>query len=276
MFFLTCSWVNEPCYMDVSDTIYQEIDLIIQKVDAYKKEPIFSNEKELRANLTAPDELNNDYLLKTFSHLIAYSQNANSALVEKVLSNGSFDKAFNGFIVDEVVKLNPCDIVDEHWMSIKSIRQQAKLFHIVSLARIIQQMGGLSEVIMNNSIPRRVKTSEDIDAFWKGFRDLHKRFQAEKIPFFQSTTSLLHFLMEIGYDCVKPDVVVMKVAKQLQIINDVDGVKNLRKVVQTIQHYSVSRGIRPSVVDLYFLIEGGQLGAKEFVRKKFYDKHNNK
>lgn len=93
-----------------------------------------------------------------------------------------------------------------------------------------------------------------------------------KIPFFQSTTSLLHFLLDIGYDCMKPDLVVIKVAKKLNIVDNETGDKNFRKTVRFIQEYSVDRQIRPSIVDFYFLINEGQMGAKKFVNPDFYKK----
>jgi hypothetical protein len=93
-----------------------------------------------------------------------------------------------------------------------------------------------------------------------------------KIPFFQSTTSLLHFLLDIGYDCVKPDLVVMKVAKKLNIVDSETGDRNFRKTVRLIQEYSVDRKIRPSIVDFYFLIDEGQMSAKKFVKPEFYKK----
>jgi hypothetical protein len=78
--------------------------------------------------------------------------------------------------------------------------------------------------------------------------------------------------LAVGYDCVKPDLVVMKVAKKLNIVDNETGDKNLRKTVRFIQEYSVDRKIRPSIIDLYFLIDEGQMGAKKFVRQDFYDK----
>ena len=75
-----------------------------------------------------------------------------------------------------------------------------------------------------------------------------------------------------GYDCVKPDLVVMKVAKKLNIVDNVLGDKNFRKTVRFIQEYSIDRKIRPSVVDFYFLIDEGQMGARKFVKPEFYQK----
>ncbi len=45
---------------------------------------------------------------------------------------------------------------------------------------------------------------------------LLKVMKNHKVSFFGSNTSLLHLLLEIGYDCAKPDLVVMKVAKKIK------------------------------------------------------------
>ena len=112
----------------------------------------------------------------------------------------------------------------------------------------------------------------DIVQFWTCFNQLLKILKSNKVPFFQSTTSLLHLLLDLGYDCVKPDLVVMKVAKKLNIVDSVAGDINFRKTVRFIQEYSIDRKIRPSVVDFYFLIDEGQMGAKKFVNQEFYKK----
>lgn len=71
---------------------------------------------------------------------------------------------------------------------------------------------------------------------------------------------------------MKPDLVVIKVAKKLNIVDNETGDKNFRKTVRFIQEYSVDRKIRPSIVDFYFLIDKGQMGAKKFVNPDFYKK----
>jgi hypothetical protein len=254
----------------VFEKTFQKIDELIQKIDQFKIEPLFTDERKKRQNKTFSPFLNDDEILKKFSYLIAYSQNANSKIVEDVLNSGKFDKAFHDFKIDEVIKLNPCDIADQHWNSIQGIRQQSKLFHIVSLARKIQNIGSFAEILNNNQIPKTISSESDIVQFWAGFDQLLKILKTNKIPFFQSTTSLLHLLLDIGYDCVKPDLVVMKVAKKLDIVDSVTGDKNFRKTVRFIQEYSISRKIRPSVVDFYFLIDEGQMGARKFVTEEFY------
>lgn len=256
--------------MAEAEKIFTEIDKIIKAVDHFKIDPLFSDEKERRQRKIVSSISNDNEILKKLSYLIAFSQNSNSELVEQVLKSGKFDKAFNDFRIEDVIKLNPCDIADNYWKSIKGIRQQAKIFHIVSLARKIKNIGSFADILYQNHIPKIIKTQTDICDFWNGFDQLLLIFKDNKIPFFQSTTSLLHLLLDIGYDCVKPDLVVMKVAKKLNIITNETGDKNFRKTVRFIQEYSIDRKIRPSVVDLYFLIDEAQMGAKKFVRPEFY------
>ena len=104
--------------------IFSEIDKIIQNVDQFRYEPIFADERNKRQNKTFSPFLNDDEILKKLSHLIAYSQNANSEMVEQVLKSGNFGAAFLNFKIDEVAKLNPCDIAEEHWNSKESGNRQ--------------------------------------------------------------------------------------------------------------------------------------------------------
>ncbi|MGF1555031.1 hypothetical protein [Paucihalobacter sp.] len=249
--------------------LYSKIDDIIAEVDSAKNETEFNKEIKRRNKNLVSSQLDDNELLKTLSYLIAYSQNANSKRVELLLLSGNFDEAFEDFKIDEVVKLNPCVIADEHWHKISGIRQQSKIFHIVSLSRKIKNIGSFAEIINATYIPKKISSPQDIDDFWIGFDKLLKILKVHKIPFFQSTTSLLHLLLHLGYDCVKPDLVVMKVAKKLEIVEVVTGNNNLIKTVKTIQEYAIDRKIRPAIVDLYFLIYGGQKGAQKYVRRRF-------
>lgn len=252
------------------EQIFAEIDDIIKTIDQYKNIELFDVEKGKRKSTVVTNIQDNNGFLKKLSYLIAFSQNANSKNVEQVLQSGHFDKAFRNFIIEEVVKLNPCDVADEYWDLIKGMRQQTKIFQIVTLARKIDRIGSFSDILNKTKLPKTITTKKDIDDFWTGFNQLLKILKTNKIPFFQSTTSLLHLLMDMGYDCVKPDLVVMKVAKKLNIVDDTLGDKNLRETVRFIQEYSIDRKIRPSIVDFYFLINGGQMGAKKFVIEKDY------
>lgn len=75
------------------------------------------------------------------------------------------------------------------------------------------------------------------------------------MPFFKKSTSLLHFLLHIGYDCIKPDLVIMKVANKLGMVSS-SSEKEKIQVVRVVQLYSVNRKIRPSMVDFYLLVYG--------------------
>lgn len=251
--------------------IFADIDKIIDRVNCYKNEPSFSNEIARRQNKRVSAILNDNELLKNFAYLISYSQNANSELVGRLINSGDLDTAFKNFELDEVVKMNPCDIADNYWKSISVIRQQAKLFHIISLARKLKSIGSISAILNDNYIPKQISTEQDIESFWLGFDHLQKILKQRKISFFQSTTSLLHFLLDAGYDCIKPDLVVMKVANKIKIVDDEKGEKNFRNTVKTIQQYSLARNIRPTIVDFYFLIDEKQRWAKKFVTNDFYN-----
>jgi 3-methyladenine DNA glycosylase Tag len=180
--------------MTETEKIFGDIDNIIKTVDLFKIDILFDEEKNRRQNKIVSTLLDDNQILKTLSYLIAYSQNSNSEKVEQVLKSGNLDKAFEDFNIDKVVKLNPCDIVDNHWASIKGIRQQAKLFHIVSLSRKIKSIGSFTDILNQTNIPPTIKTEKDIDNFWLGFDKLLSTLKTNKIPFFQSTTSLLHSL----------------------------------------------------------------------------------
>ncbi len=256
--------------MNDSADIFNGIDKIIETIDKYRQEPLFSTELKRRNNNIVSESLTENKILETFTNLIAYSQNANSDLVEKIISSGIFSEIFSNFDINAVSQMNPCDLADKYWSKISGIRQQAKLFHIVTLARKIKLIGSMSTMLTKTEIPRQITSEDDIAQFWKGFAKLQKTLTAYKIPFFRSTTSLLHFLLDTGYDCIKPDLVVMKVAKKLGIVESDKGDQSLVRTVKTIQHYSIQRKIRPAAVDLYFLIEEGQLGAKKYVSPDFY------
>jgi hypothetical protein len=253
------------------EEIFAGIDKIIETIDKHRQEPIFSDTLRRRQKNIFSETLSENEILETFTNLIAYSQNANSELVEKIINSGIFKEVFSNFDISAVTQMNPCDLADKYWSKISGIRQQAKLFHIVSLARKIKRLGSVSTMLTKTEIPRQITSEDDTAQFWKGFKKLQKTLTANRIPFFRSTTSLLHFLLETGYDCIKPDLVVMKVSKKLGIVENVKGERNLIKTVKTIQQYSIDRKIRPTIVDFYFLIEEGQRGARKYVTPDFYN-----
>jgi hypothetical protein len=134
------------------------------------------------------------------------------------------------------------------------------------LARKMKEIGSLYRVIENSNIPHKIDTLYDIDQFWIAFKDLKKTLNDKKVPFIRSTTTLLHLLLHIGYDCVKPDSAVMKASLKFGIVEQDTGEKNLHRTVRTIQEYSVLNNLRPAELDFYFLIHGGQAWASQFVK----------
>lgn len=83
------------------------------------------------------------------------------------------------------------------------------------------------------------------------------------MPFMGNITTLLHMLLEMGYDCIKPDRILLKFANEV-------GISNKKRFVRVLQEYSLYKNIKPSIVDLYLLIYGGQLSAKHFVKPEYY------
>ena len=123
-------------------------------------------------------------------------------------------------------------------------------------------------------IPVLIQTPADLDAFWRGFKAQLDEFRRIQIPYLGNLTTLCHLFLELGYDCAKPDTIVMKTAQDLQLGGFTSAMsftdKRRRKTVRLMQLYTLCRGIRTQVVDLYFLIHGGQTGAREYVQSDFY------
>lgn len=260
--------------MTNNETIFSKIDLIIETINAYVIEPDFSKEVSNRNNRKAPKELTDQKLLEIFTILIAFSGQAPSDKVQLLIDEKIFNEIFEDFDVTKVASLNPCDLVDKHWDKITSVRYQTKLFQIVMFARRIIKIGSLSLLLTQSEIPKSLKSKNDIEKFWKGFDTLQRKLEQFKISYLKETTTLLHYLLDTGYDCAKPDSVVMKVAQKIGIVDSNKGDTNFRKTVRTIQEYCVDRKLRPSIVDLYFLIEEEQKAAKKYVRSDFYNQTN--
>ncbi len=87
---------------------FSEIDLLIERVKFHILDPLFTNEFNKRQNKEVSVFLDDNEILRTFSYLIAYSQNSNSELVERLILSGNLDTAFNNFTIDDVAKMNPC------------------------------------------------------------------------------------------------------------------------------------------------------------------------
>lgn len=254
--------------------IFTSIDLIRERVDSARIEPKFTEEIKKR-NQRNPDIIQDDSdVLRRFAILIAFSQNAPSDLVSDMLNEGIFEGVFHNFEIDKVVKMDPDTVIACYWDKIKVIRFKKKIASIIGCAkslRLIKLKHGSFKVLLN-TLPINLKSKVDIERFWQGFRHIKNELEKVNMPFFKQSTSLLHFLLHIGYDCIKPDIVVMKVAKKLGIVY-AESEKEKLQVVRTVQIYSVVQDIRPSIADFYLLICGGQRWAKQFVNPSFYERN---
>ena len=245
--------------------LFPRIDKIVKTIDTYAVEPYFSREIYNRNKRKPPKRLTDQKLLEIFTTLIAFSGQAPSDKVESLISAKIFNKIFYDFDVAKVASLNPCDLVDKYWDKITPIRYQTKIFQIVMFARRIKNVGSLASLLTQSKIPISLKSKNDIEQFWNGFDTLQSRLKEFKISYLQGTTTLLHYLLDVGYDCAKPDSVVMGVAQKIGIVDSDKGDANFRKAIITMQDYCVDRKLRPSVLDLYFLIDGGQKAAQKYV-----------
>jgi len=258
--------------MNDKETIFKKIDIIREKVNEFKINPLFEIEVDERNSRQVPKLLTDNQLLKTFVTLVAYSQGANSKFVRnKLIKSEHFDRIFLDFSIEKVSKIKSSDFFEENWSKpLTYIQKKGKILKIIDFAQKMKS-GSLTTLLTETNIPKKNSTEDDIEEFWKGFKILQAKLKERDIPFLQSTTTLLHYLLETGYDCIKPDLVVMKVARKIGILDRETGDANFRKTVKLVQQYSMTRNIRPSIVDLYFLIDEKQKGAMEYVHSNYHN-----
>ncbi|SDJ35894.1 hypothetical protein SAMN04487926_1454 [Paraburkholderia steynii] len=217
-------------------------------------------------------------LFEKLCKIVAYSQAAKSKSVEVILDD-QLKHAVAGYKAVEAAKLNPLDVVEDYWERIKGIRKKTKIFHMIQMARGIvgsRSKEGIGNFLVDCGLPDEIRSETDIETFWTAFHALRARLVDRDFPFVKEQTSLLHLLMEFGYDCAKPDSAVLKAALAMGLISSIPN-KTGRKaeraceeVVRKIQQYAIARGKRPAVIDWYMLLEGGQTGALNRVKKSGY------
>ena len=74
----------------INEEISKQIDEIIERINRFKVEPIFSTEVDSRKKRKVAETLTENELIEIFTNLIAFSQNANSKLVEQIINSGNF------------------------------------------------------------------------------------------------------------------------------------------------------------------------------------------
>ena len=260
--------------------VFDKFDKIREKVDACRNEPLFSEEVSSRNNRyenTITSENNN--LLRVMAKLIAYSNNAPSDKVNEMLEAGVFERVFHNFDLFIVANENPKHIINNEWHELKAIRFKKKIKTIITCANLIKehynQDFSIESLYKKYKLPINLRNESDITNFWKQFDIILKEFQRIDMPYYKNITTLLHLLLHLGFPCVKPDLIVMKVSAMMGIINrranhNTYNIEERKIAVKTIQEYCLSRNIKPAVMDLYLLIYGGQKDTLKYVNHNFF------
>ncbi len=264
----------------------QAIDRMVQRVHEFKVEGPFTREIERRQQLAADFTRRDNDILGRMVALIAYSNNARASKVQDLEDGGVFRRIFRDYSVADVADLNAQEVIEQHWHEVTAIRFRRKIGAMIACAKYLsamkQQHVSFMRYLSKLGLPLRIETQEDILTFWRSFDEIRSHLKSMGIPYFANFTSLCHLLMDLGLDCAKPDNAVMKAAVDLGVVGHPGKLKNnpgkdrmhpehdLRATVQSIQAYALYSGMRAPVVDLYFLIHGGQSGVKALIRRKYY------
>jgi hypothetical protein len=253
----------------------QAFDLIAKRAQAIALEPGFSKEVAKRQNHPIGVPSSDPLLLKELAKLIAYSQNAKANQITTMIAAGGLEAAFGDFDVSRVASADADHIRQMHWRKpndksaqLSVMRFKQKVDRIIGVAQAMQRLEkqGRGTRDLLSVFPKRIHATKDIEDFWSHFADLRAHFISARTPFFGQFTSLLHLLLHFGFDCVKPELVVMNVAKDYGFLAEDPTEDDLQVLVREIQDYSLSRNLRPAVVDLYLLVEGRQTGVLHLIK----------
>jgi len=261
---------------------FDNMDVLIQRVHQYETTDLLA-EINLRAGRSPLSDLGDQELLRLCINLIAFSQSTPAARVEVLIATEMWERAFEGFDIEKVSALDPGQFYDEYWQKMGALRFPTKLKSMINCAKCFLKLGkehsSFLSCLRSKNIPISIEDDEDIQNFWSQFDNLKKDFKLVEMPFFSQQTSLCHLLMMLGYDCAKPDSMVMSAAVDLGMVPSQPGTQNpnysdslRRRVVKTMQEYCVKRKLRMPVLDLYLLIQGGQSSVVHMVHPEFYRK----
>ncbi|MEX2142505.1 MAG: hypothetical protein WD894_24845 [Pirellulales bacterium] len=266
-----------------NDVIFRTIDKMAERIHQYAVEPEFA--QEIRRREAEPSfDLDDDAILKRMILLIAFSQQVRSAIISDIVHRGVFERVFLSFCPADVATIDPKQLRELYWDNpskpnerLAPLRFPGKLTSMVECAKSLQQIasrhGSFMRFLQLQQLPIRIRSRTDADQFWIAFEKTRLQLTAIGTPFFNKFTSLCHLLQYLGFDCAKPDSVVMDVGARLGIVAKPATTfpeADRRTVVQTMQLYSAAKGIRTGVVDLYFLIHGGQTDAQKYVTPAYY------
>lgn len=213
---------------------------------------------------------------KIMRHLcvaIAFSQGARSAQISVLIETPAFSAAFADFDPVALACRNPEDLLKIYWPRLGHFRFKSKIRQIVQCAcvlnGIIRDYGSFARYLQSFQIPQRIRTAKHLDQFWAQFGALQQDLQRREMPFFRSTTSLLQLLLDLDFDSVKPDLIVMRLARRLGIVQRETGDRAFRQCVRFLQEYSVRKSCRAAELDWALLAFGGQSGAGRSLTQEF-------
>jgi len=217
-----------------------------------------------------PDDL---ALMRRMAVAIAYSQGSRSSVIRDLVREPVFAEAFAQFDPGRLARKKPATIRRLHWHELSSLRFRSKIDRIVACASVLngisREFGSFADYLLSFEIPRRLRTPSEVDQFWSAFDRLRADLRGREMPFFRSTTSLLQLLLDLDYDSVKPDLIVMRLARRIGMTDRELGEKHLRAVAREVQDYAIRRGVRAQAVDLEMLALGGQTGARLLLSERF-------
>jgi len=204
---------------------------------------------------------------------IAYSQGARSVLVGDLINSVVFGNAFEEFDPARLRHRSATKILRDHWHEMSVMRFRTKVARIVRGACVLDTIetehGSFDCYLKSFAIPQCIRDSNDINDFWSRFDTLQENLKCRRMPFFQSTTSLLQLLLQLDYDCIKPDLIAMRLARRIGLVPRETGVRSLRDATRSVQKHAVQQGIRANAMDWYLLAFGGQSGAKRELTQQY-------
>ncbi len=255
--------------MYVTDRDIASLDAIRKTVDSVALST-FRNEDGKGSDILS----DNDFFRKV-AELRAFSA-ARSNLVSAMIKDGAMERAFSGFDVEKAAQLDAKVVLAQHWRNLKAMRFKRKVPEILQAAQAIaktgREFGGFWKYLAKWHFPERVGTAEDIKCFWESFDALRNDLKSRRMPIIENEVTLLHFLEnDMHLDCLKPDVVVMRVATNVGLVPPKGKGRN-RTVVSKVQEYCTQRDVRPSMVDRYLLAFGGQTWAQSLVQRSYCTK----
>ena len=227
-------------------------------------------QRSRKSPLPLPDDQG---MLWHFAVAIAFSQGARSSSVRYLVREPVFAEAFSDFEPGRLARKNPEVILRRYWFRLGHMRYKTKVRSIVGCAKVLnkisKEFGSFALYLKSFRVPRRLRSARDLERFWEHFDHLLADLREREMPFFRSTTSLLQLLLDLDYDSVKPDLIVMRLARRIGMVERETGDKHLRLVARKVQQYALTRDVRAQAVDLQLLAFGGQTGSRELLNTRF-------